>query len=154
MSVHEGRGSQDGIYVLGRVAQVHINSAPKTKHTCVSPVRSPEEHILNERGNSKAGGVGLQAQTVNSETVKTVISVTAKPNAQNELQDTEDFFIHQDCISLSKIEAALAEVNERRLSMKVGLYTGCHSFQHMCSRYEQSSIWVNASKRQLMRLRI
>ena len=55
MSVHEGRGPQDGIYVLGRVAQVHINSALKTRHTCVFPVRSPEEHILNERGTRKSG---------------------------------------------------------------------------------------------------
>ena len=122
MSVHEGRGPQDGIYVLGRVAQVHINSAPKTRHTGVSSVRSPEEHILNEGGNSSAGGVGLQAQTVNG---ATVISGTAKPNAQNELQDTEDYFIHQDCISLSKIEAALAEVSER-LPLYFTMFTAKH----------------------------
>ena len=55
MSVQEGQGPKDKIYVSESVARVKINNAPIARATCGSPICAHIAHILNERGTRKSG---------------------------------------------------------------------------------------------------
>ena len=92
-------------------AQVQLNSAPNASYTGVSSVLAQEERILNERNTSSKG--------ILRETQAQIIEVGAKnaaavsSNEENMGQVPEDYFVHQECISLTDIKAAMADVETR-----------------------------------------
>ena len=55
MSVQEGQGPKDKIYVSESVARVQINNAPIARATCVYSTCAHYALILNEWGTRKTG---------------------------------------------------------------------------------------------------
>ena len=109
--VQEGQGPKDGIYVSGSVAEGHKNNAPNARATCGSSKGVHKELISNEGGNRKIGMLKEpQTQTVNAEADKPVL---AHQNVNSGMQDPDEYYVHQDCISLIDIESAMSEITDR-----------------------------------------